>query len=68
MYVYLERERDRDFKELSQMIVEVVKSKIYMVSWQSGDSGKKLIFQFKLEGTLLTEFPLLLGRSVFFFE
>ena len=63
--VCIRRERDRYFKELSQRIVEVVKSKIYRVSWQSGDSRKKLLFQFKLEGTLLTDFPLLLGRPVF---
>ena len=63
-YVCIRRERDKDFKELSQMIVEVVKSKIYRISWQSGDSRKKLLFQFKLEGTLLTDFPLL-GRPVF---
>ena len=63
--VCIRRERDKDFKELSQRIVEVVKSKIYRISWQSGDSRKKLLFQFKLEGTLLTDFPLLLGRPVF---
>ena len=58
------REWEFYFTELANIIVEASKCKVWRVGWQAENPGK--ICSFETEGRLLTEMPLLCGRSFFF--